>query len=193
MKSGPVSIARLVKVAMVTLVVGSAAILFLFPELRSLDKIPEVIDAWRISKRPAAILAITRDLGPVENVELLRLDDGLVPEGVRSYTIPLYEPRDMPVAQVATLTGKDAEAFASLWRKVSLSNNDGAQCHWPHHAVRFHGRWGHRADAVICFYCMNVAIPNGFGHSLAGLNDLEPANKEIRERIERLVGRAPDP
>lgn len=196
MKSGPVSIARLVKVAMITLACGAVAFaVLLWPLIRPyVDELADLPSRqwsrWERAATESFAKRYTKELDQVDRVELLRLENGPVPAGSPRYKVPLYKPEDMKVVQKATLTGAEAEAFASLWRTIDADLNGGAACHEPHHVVRFFSGGKSICDIVICLSCDNMAIPVWFGHELVNIRDFVPENRMVQARIESLVGSA---
>lgn len=195
-----VSIWRLIKVALVTLVCGTFALCLLFwslfrPSIDDLFDDLSVLSSrqwrkWNLAHIESSTKECTSELGPVDKVELLRLEDGPVPESSPRYKVPLYEPEDMKIVQSATLTGEEAVAFASLWRTTDARIGGGAACHDPHHVIRFFSGGKNLCDIVICFSCDNMAIPVWFGHELATIPGFLEQNQAIQARIESLVGSA---
>lgn len=64
----------------------------------------------------------------------------------------------MPVDVISSkiLSDKDAEAFASIWRKVLRGN--GAGCIVPAYRIRFYTKDKLILEADVCFHCHNLAL-----------------------------------
>ena len=94
------------------------------------------------SKGQEKFLALTRNLPPVDKVELLRLKTkGDLWNG--------------EIEATKVLTGKEANDFASLWRAQTYLPNS-AICHLPIYGVKFYEKEKLLVYASICWGCNNI-------------------------------------
>ncbi len=183
-------IKRLVKIVLITLL---ASILFAVPVVWwQWDGIrEEFLDAfipyWK-SQVQAAIRAGVKDLPAVDKVVVMRFENKPVSVGQKKYATAILGGQ-LYIAKEVSLIGSDAEAIASIWRKLNVGK-DFTACHEPHHAVRFYGNGRQLTEFIICFHCSNASLPVSFGRELVGLDDTKPEYQALQARIEALVGPA---
>lgn len=180
-------IRRLIKIILATSLLGLAIAAFIAWD--GGEELNKRLASYRDSKLNESIKTCISDLATVEKVVVMRFEDQPVTKGQSKYTTAIGNV-DLYLAKEMTLTGADAEAFATLWRKQPATTV-GAGCYDPHHAVRFYVKGSVFCEPIICFHCSNVSLPAGLWQQ--GLVSLSPFSQEyqnLRARIESLVGSA---
>lgn len=86
----------------------------------------------------------TRDLPRIDKVELLKLESkGDIWNG--------------KIEATKTLTGKEAEDLAALWRRQVYRSRQVA-CHLPAYGIRFYAGDKQILQATLCWECNNIAF-----------------------------------
>ncbi len=138
-----------------------------------------------------AIQEYVREMPSVDEVEILRIEEGAPISGLGTYTIS--NPRlvkDSPermIVGMETFKGRAAQDLASQWRALPLTAEINGECFEPSHVLRFRSRGILMCESLVSFACENVALPSFPGLRLVAFDVSSPDNTRAQVYFQNVV------
>lgn len=128
------------------------------------------------------ISGYTTALPTCDRVEIHRLDGATQADAASGFPV-MASGTFSGILGRATVSGKDAEALAELWRAQTFGYEYQALCHNPAYGLRFYSGSSLRFETSVCFECSNFVVTTFGQSSFWGFDAKSKKAAELQARL----------